>query len=156
MSDFGELVLVLGDLHIPHRAIEIPEQFQKMLQPNKKIQRSFSITNFITFNLYKGIILTYFTVIFYFYIVDILCTGELITTEQYDDLKRISPNIHVVRGQYDDDIYAESKVIMIGAFKIGLIHGHQILPWLDNKALAITQREMDVDILITGLHVDRS
>lgn len=26
MGDFGELVLVLGDLHIPHRASAIPEK----------------------------------------------------------------------------------------------------------------------------------
>lgn len=31
MSDFGELALVLGDFHIPHRAAGIPEKFQKML-----------------------------------------------------------------------------------------------------------------------------
>ena len=31
MADFGELVLVLGDLHIPHRVDELPEQFQSLL-----------------------------------------------------------------------------------------------------------------------------
>lgn len=30
-----QLVVVLGDLHIPHRASAIPENFQKMLIPNK-------------------------------------------------------------------------------------------------------------------------
>ncbi len=35
MSDFGELVLVVGDFHIPHRAAGIPEKFQRMLVPNK-------------------------------------------------------------------------------------------------------------------------
>jgi hypothetical protein len=35
MSDFGELALVVGDFHIPHRAAGIPEKFQKMLVPNK-------------------------------------------------------------------------------------------------------------------------
>ena len=29
MASFGELVLVLGDLHIPHRASSIPEQFKR-------------------------------------------------------------------------------------------------------------------------------
>ena len=40
MSDFGELALVVGDFHIPHRAPGIPEKFQKMLVPNK-MQRKF-------------------------------------------------------------------------------------------------------------------
>ncbi len=35
MSDFGELVLVVGDFHIPHRAATIPDKFQRMLVPNK-------------------------------------------------------------------------------------------------------------------------
>jgi vacuolar protein sorting-associated protein 29 len=38
MSDFGELVLVVGDSHIPHRAAGIPEQFKRMLVPNKMVR----------------------------------------------------------------------------------------------------------------------
>ena len=34
-SDFGELALIVGDFHIPHRAASIPEKFQRMLVPNK-------------------------------------------------------------------------------------------------------------------------
>jgi vacuolar protein sorting-associated protein 29 len=54
-SDFGELVLVLGDFHIPHRAASVPEKFQRMLVPNK--------------------------------MQHILCTGNLVTKEQYDELR---------------------------------------------------------------------
>jgi len=32
---YGELVVVLGDIHIPHQAEAIPESFKKMLVPNK-------------------------------------------------------------------------------------------------------------------------
>jgi vacuolar protein sorting-associated protein 29 len=35
MADFGELVLVLGDLHIPHRAAGIPDAFKDLLVPGK-------------------------------------------------------------------------------------------------------------------------
>lgn len=38
----------------------------------------------------------------------------------------------------------------IGQFKIGLCHGHQIVPWGDREALGILQRQLDVDVLITG------
>jgi predicted phosphodiesterase len=65
----------------------------------------------------------------------------------------------------------EQKVIKIGEFTIGLAHGHQvrwrcsacfepahaavgcvlqIVPWGDPESLANLQRQMDVDILITG------
>ena len=35
MTKFGELALVLGHAHVPHRASIIPEKFQRMLVPNK-------------------------------------------------------------------------------------------------------------------------
>ena len=54
--DFGELVLVVGDFHIPHRCSSIPEKFQRMLVPNK--------------------------------MQHVLCTGELVAKEQYDELRR--------------------------------------------------------------------
>ena len=38
----------------------------------------------------------------------------------------------------------------IGASRIGLCHGHQIVPWGDPHALLALQRQLDVDILITG------
>lgn len=38
----------------------------------------------------------------------------------------------------------------MGQFKIGLAHGHQIVPWGDAEALASLQRQLGVDILITG------
>lgn len=41
MTDFGELALVVGDFHIPHRAVKIPEKFQRMLVPNKMQRKSF-------------------------------------------------------------------------------------------------------------------
>jgi vacuolar protein sorting-associated protein 29 len=40
--------------------------------------------------------------------------------------------------------------VQIGQFRIGLIHGHQVVPWGDSHALAMVQRQMDVDILVTG------
>merc|ERR1712167_309369 len=56
-----------------------------------------------------------------------------------------------VRGDMDEvETLPETKVVTIGEFKIGLCHGHQIVPWGDDDALSVLQRELDVDILITG------
>ncbi|KAJ0405788.1 hypothetical protein P43SY_003638 [Pythium insidiosum] len=118
-SGFGELVLVLGDGHIPHRAAEIPEKFQKMLVPNK--------------------------------IQHILCTGNLVSKEQYENLRALAPNVHVVRGDSDlETTFPDRKVVAIGQFRIGLCHGHQVVPWGDQASLSALQRKMNVDILITG------
>merc|ERR1712228_290871 len=42
------------------------------------------------------------------------------------------------------------KVVTIGQLRIGLIHGHQINPWGNQKGLEAVQRSLDVDILIHG------
>ncbi|CAK1541448.1 unnamed protein product [Leptosia nina] len=113
------LVLVLGDLHIPHRCSSLPAKFKKLLLPGR--------------------------------IQHILCTGNLCTKESYDYLKTLASDVHVVRGDFDDNtIYPEQKVITVGQFRIGLIHGHQVVPWGDEESLALIQRQLDVDILISG------
>ncbi len=59
--------------------------------------------------------------------------------------------MHAVRGDFDENpALPETKVISIGNFKIGIIHGHQVAPWGDLEALACVQRQLDVDILISG------
>ncbi|NXA38061.1 VPS29 protein, partial [Eudromia elegans] len=82
----------------------------------------------------------------------ILCTGNLCTKESYDYLRTLASDIHVVRG--DSEVrglnYPEEKVVTVGQFRIGLIHGHQVIPWGDVASLALLQRQLDVDILISG------
>lgn len=38
----------------------------------------------------------------------------------------------------------------IAGLKIGLIHGHQIIPWADEEALSNKAAELGVDILVSG------
>lgn len=114
------LVLVVGDLHIPYRASDIPEVFKKMFVPGK--------------------------------IGLILITGNITSAEQLIYFRTICSNVKVVRGDCDD--YAndipESEVMEVGDLKIGLMHGHQIIPWGDKESLAMVARRLDVDVLITG------
>lgn len=46
--------------------------------------------------------------------------------------------------------YPETKVVTVGQFRIGLCHGHQLVPWGDVEVLSLLQRQLDVDIMITG------
>lgn len=113
------LVLVLGDLHIPHRCHGLPSKFKKLLVPGR--------------------------------IQHILCTGNLCTKESYDYLKTLASDVHVVRGDFDEILaYPEQKVVTVGQFRIGLCHGHQVVPWGDPESLSLVQRQLDVDILISG------
>jgi vacuolar protein sorting-associated protein 29 len=81
----------------------------------------------------------------------ILCTGNLCTNETYDFLKTLASDVHVVKGDFDENnSWPEQKVVNVGQFRIGLIHGHQVVPWGDVESLAMVQRQLDVDILISG------
>ncbi|CAH0389596.1 unnamed protein product [Bemisia tabaci] len=113
------MVLVIGDLHIPHRCSSLPSKFKKLLVPGR--------------------------------IQHILCTGNLCTKESYDYLKTLASDVHVVRGDFDENFnYPEQKIVTVGQFRIGLCHGHGTVPWGDPESLALTQRQLDVDILISG------
>ena len=35
VNQLGEFALIIGDLHIPHRAIEVPDKFKELLIPGK-------------------------------------------------------------------------------------------------------------------------
>ncbi|CAG0914614.1 unnamed protein product [Notodromas monacha] len=113
------LVLVIGDLHVPHRTHSIPAKFRKLLVPGR--------------------------------IQHILCTGNLVSKDMYDYLKTLASDVHVVKGDFDESqTYPEQKVVTVGQFRIGVIHGHQVVPWGDPDALSLVQRQLDVDILISG------
>ncbi|KAK1315060.1 Vacuolar protein sorting-associated protein 29 [Acorus calamus] len=119
------LVLALGDLHIPHRATELPAKFKSMLVPGKS---STSYAPEIS-----------------------VSSGPFKFKEVHDYLKSLCPDMHITRGEYDEDLrYPETKTLTIGQFKLGLCHGHQVIPWGDLDSLAMLQRELDVDILVTG------
>ncbi|GAM20209.1 hypothetical protein SAMD00019534_033840, partial [Acytostelium subglobosum LB1] len=81
----------------------------------------------------------------------VLCTGNLVTKDMQDYLKQLSSDVHIVRGDLDENTsHPDTKVVTIGQFKFGLCHGHQIVPWGDKAALSALQRQLDVDVLITG------
>ena len=80
----------------------------------------------------------------------VLSLGNIGSRESYDWLKSLSNDFHSVKGDYDEGDMPEKKVVTIGEFKIGLIHGHQILPWGNVEALSSIQRQLDCDILLSG------
>jgi len=112
------LVLVLGDLHIPHRSGSLPAKFKKLLVPGR--------------------------------IQHILCTGNLCARDALDYLKTLAADVHVVRGDYDEAVYPEQSVVRVGQFRIGLSHGHTLVPAGAPHALSLLARQLDADILITG------
>ncbi|KAG5495407.1 hypothetical protein GH5_03068 [Leishmania sp. Ghana 2012 LV757] len=114
------LVLVVGDTWVPQRASGIPEVFCKMFSPGR--------------------------------IHKLLITGSVGSKEMYDYLRTIAPEVHCVASTVDRqwaDRLPESVVLTVEGLKLGLIHGHQI-PVGDKDSLAAVQRELDVDVLVSG------
>ena len=90
------LVLVIGDLHIPHRIHDLPAKFKKLLVPGK--------------------------------IQQILCTGNVCDRETYEYLRTVSPDVNVVKGDYDEVRARCSQSLLGNALKRGGISTDNIPP----------------------------
>ncbi|KAI0945165.1 Vacuolar protein sorting-associated protein 29, variant 2 [Taiwanofungus camphoratus] len=112
------LVLIIGDLHIPHRIHDLPTKFKKLLVPGK--------------------------------IQQILCTGNVCDRETYEYLRTVSPDVHIVRGDYDETSFPLSITVTHSPIRIGVIHGHQCIPTGDLDSLSSIARQLDVDVLVSG------
>ncbi|KAH8741635.1 vacuolar protein sorting 29 [Cryptosporidium ryanae] len=127
-TDFGDLVLLIGDMNIPYGAKELPPNFKELLATDK--------INYV------------------------LCTGNIGSQECVEMLQSIASNVYIVTGNLDSGIvntdpesngtFPEYVVVQIGEFKIGLMHGNQVIPWDDPDSLSQWQRRLDCDILVTG------
>ena len=119
MSQFGELVLFIGDLHIPQRTVDLPDKFKELLVPGK--------------------------------VQHVFCTGNVGNREHNDWLKSLAANVYFVRGDFDEGTSVpEHRVVQVGEWKIGLVHGHQVIPWGEKEALSNYQRMLDCDLLVSG------
>lgn len=81
----------------------------------------------------------------------IICLGNIGNQQTFDWLHSLSNDFHVIKGDYDiNRNFPDRKAIQIGNFRIGIIHGHQIIPMGDLEILSNIQRELDCDILVSG------
>lgn len=57
----------------------------------------------------------------------------------------------VTKGDFDENpSFPQAKIVTHGNVRVGLLHGHQVIPWGDAESLDITARQMEVDVLLTG------
>jgi vacuolar protein sorting-associated protein 29 len=114
------LVLVVGDLHIPQRAADIPEQFKKLFAPGR------INAIFLTGNVCCREVFDYFREV---------CSNIYAVKGEFDDYAKDIP---------------ETQVVEIEDLKFGIIHGHQVVPWGDKESLGQWQRKLGVDVLVSG------
>ncbi len=121
------LVLVLGDLHIPHRSSSLPSKFKKLLVPGR-------IQHILCTGLSVKVGFIWFLIFTRPYLTRRFFSGNLCSKDSFDYLKTLANDVHVVRGDFDDsNAWPEQKVVTVGQFKIGLCHGHQLVPWGDTE-----------------------
>lgn len=66
-------------------------------------------------------------------------------------MRSVAPDLRGARGDWDETTsLPPSMVVQHGPLKLGVIHGHQVVPLGDPEMLAATARKMDVDVLISG------
>ncbi|PVU84944.1 hypothetical protein BB559_007297 [Furculomyces boomerangus] len=138
------LVLVIGDLHIPQRASNLPSQFRKLLIPGK-IQRIICTGNVCdqaTYNYLRAICPN----------IDIV-QGDF--DEFYNATSLPSKNLEDAPRSPKQDVtnqtWPQSKIVEIEGFRIGIVHGHQMCPANgDVDSLVYISRYMDVDLLCSG------
>jgi vacuolar protein sorting-associated protein 29 len=82
----------------------------------------------------------------------VICTGNIGGREHYEELCALAPNVHVVEGDLESGElqFPEYQILQVGQFRIGVIHGHQILPYKSQDAMARWRRKLNVDIFVSG------
>jgi len=112
-----QLVLIIGDLHIPHRAAAIPQKFQSMLV-RQHHTRFLGWLTFRATHLASAVdqplpraspVLTLIPEQTPGKIKRILSTGNLCTREQLDYFKQVCSDVTVVKGDFDEASHAPSE-----------------------------------------------
>ncbi len=86
-----------------------------------------------------------------------ILTGNIGNKENLDFLRTVCPDVYAVRGDLDDfleipasKVIEDVNVLTFGSFRIGVIHGHQVIPKGDPQALSSVARRLNADVLISG------
>ncbi|KAA8496703.1 Vacuolar protein sorting-associated protein 29 [Porphyridium purpureum] len=81
----------------------------------------------------------------------VFVTGNLNTREVEEFFVSLGAEVFITRGDLDvTQEYPDRLVVSIAGVSLGLIHGHQLIPYSDSHAAIALKRDMGVDVLITG------
>jgi len=136
------LILVIGDLHIPDRALDIPAKvchaFMDMRRQHQLTQVLFACKQFKKL-LAPG------------KIGQTLCLGNLTDKTTYEYLRTISPDLKIVRGRMDVEATSLplTQVVTHGSVRVGFLEGFTLVSNEPDLLLAEANK-LDVDVLCWG------
>eukprot|EP00913_Durusdinium_trenchii_P010100 g9473.t1 len=159
MTEFGRLVLLIGDYHTPQRQIgmvlctgnvgsqSVAEHLRTIAGEDLFIiSLAGTPSNSVCYLLPVGIdqcLASCLTVFFR-------------TVQVFSRTLCIRKDCHIVCGDADHDFnFPETCVTNVGDFKVGVVHGHQLVPWGDDNSLVKFAGRLGVDILVSG-HTHRN
>ncbi|TKA70837.1 hypothetical protein B0A55_06933 [Friedmanniomyces simplex] len=149
----SRLVLVLGDLFIPDRAIDIPAKFKKLLTPGK-IGQILCLGNLTSPSVYAFLRQLAPDLQLVKGDFDIPLTSAAAPSQGQNVGGSGGGGGTAQTGAAPEAAFpiptALSKVVTHGSLRIGFTHGDSILPPGDPDALLIAARQMDVDVLCWG------
>ena len=131
------LVLVIGDLHIPHRIHDLPSKFKKLLVPGK-IQQILCTGNVCDRETYD-------------YLRTVAADVHVVRGD-YDEVRaQLQFRVCLYELHLFQSVASPlSLTVTHSPIRIGVIHGHQCVPTGDLDSLNSIARQMDVDVLISG------
>lgn len=135
------LILVIGDLHIPDRALDIPA---KVMSP-----RPSSIEPILTIAVFPP---TQFRKLLApGKIGQTLCLGNLTDKHTYEYLRSIAPDLKIVKGRFDVEATSLplTQVVTHGSIRIGFLEGFTLVSNEPDLLLAEANK-LDVDVLCWG------
>lgn len=80
----------------------------------------------------------------------VLCTGDLTSEDVLAWLRRLAPEVHVVRGNMDYLRLPLQVVVAVEGLRIGVYHGAGVHPRGDLAKLALKAKQLGVEVLVTG------
>jgi len=128
----NDYILCIGDIHIPDRAIEIPEKFRELFS-NRTINHIICLGNLNDSATYE-------------YLKSITPNIQMVPGPY--DLQSFGPADLSLSTRNSPK--AHSGVVQHGNLRIGFVNGSAIVPPGDPESLMIAARQMDVNVLLWG------
>ena len=140
------LILVIGDLHIPDRALDVPPK----VRPSPSLSIPFPVPPSSAANP-AALFPQFKKLLAPGKISQTLCLGNLTDKSTYEYLRTITPDLKIVKGRYDVEATSLplTQVVSHGSLRIGFLEGFTLVSGEPDLLLAEANR-LDVDVLCWG------
>lgn len=146
------LILVIGDLHIPDRALDIPPKVNSVCTRGSFARTRMHAREPWGFNsLRLTTSLQFKKLLAPGKIAQTLCLGNLTDKPTYEYLRSVSPDLKIVKGRFDVEATSLplTQVVAHGSLRIGFLEGFTLVSNEPDLLLAEANK-LDVDVLCWG------